>query len=272
MDDRPQPTRCPFCLHEPEIPAAELGRGVSCPRCERPFTARPLRIWHILEQRAAARLSENGARLDQLENLPSTNPRRRDQLYHQPGGEAPPGWPEARFDTQYEPRRDGSTPSQIVPGLVAVLDDLRSQWNVGSIFRTADGAGWGRLHLCGVTPMPPARGLLRVSLGAEAKLRWDYRVAVLETLRRLSDEGFTLVALEQTDDAVELGRFDPPRRTGLVIGNEVAGVSLEALALCRDRVTIPVAGHKASLNVAVAFGVAAFVLRERWLELHGNGE
>jgi tRNA G18 (ribose-2'-O)-methylase SpoU len=205
--------------------------------------------------------------LERLENPTSLNgPRQRRLLYHEP--RAPSS--ERRHDVQYEPSVDHPTPRQApIPQLVVVLDDLRSQWNVGSIFRTVDGAGWGGIHLCGITPMPPSRGLLRVSLGAEEYVPWDYRAQVLETLAGRAGAGFTPVALEQTDDACDLYAFDPPRRMALVVGNEVAGVSREALQTCPARVCIPLFGRKASLNAAVAFGVAALELRRRWLALHG---
>jgi tRNA G18 (ribose-2'-O)-methylase SpoU len=115
--------------------------------------------------------------------------------------------------------------------------------------------------LCGITPIPPAKRVTRVSLGAEDILPWEYHASSLAGVRQLQAEGFTLVALEVTSDAVTLDSFIPPEKCALIIGNEVSGVSKEVLAACGTRVAIPMAGRKASLNAAIAFGIAAQHIR-----------
>ena len=150
----------------------------------------------------------------------------------------------------------GTSPVPRLPFAVLV-DDLRSLWNVGSIFRTADACGVGRLVLCGITAYPPRAEIAKTALGAEAAVPWRYRAEAAEALDELQAEGFVPVALESTDRAVAIDAFAWPRRPALVIGNEVTGISTHVLAACESHLKIPMRGVKDSLNVAVAFGIAA---------------
>lgn len=138
-----------------------------------------------------------------------------------------------------------------------VLDQIRSEHNVGSMFRTADATGWPRVYLTGVTPVP----LAKTALGAHEWVEWSYRPDVIEVLDALGEAGVRRVALEVTEDSVpvhELALTDRP--TVLVVGNEVAGVSPQALRRVDDVVHLPMAGRKSSLNVAVALGAALYLL------------
>jgi 23S rRNA (guanosine2251-2'-O)-methyltransferase len=148
-------------------------------------------------------------------------------------------------------------PSVRLP-LVAVVDNVRSLWNVGSIFRTADGCGVSRLVLTGITGCPPRREITKTALGAEQAVAWRYRADPLDAVRRLADEGFTPVALENSSRAVPVDLMEWPARVCLVVGNEVAGVSPAVLEACERHVRVPMHGVKSSLNVAVAFGVVAY--------------
>ena len=139
-----------------------------------------------------------------------------------------------------------------------LVDNVRSLWNVGSIFRTADGCGVSRLVLTGITGYPPRREISKTALGAEQAVAWRYFADPLEALGRLRDEGFSPVALENSSRAVTVEALDWPARVCLVIGNEVAGVSPVVLDGCEQHVRVPMHGVKSSLNVAVAFGVAAY--------------
>ena len=144
----------------------------------------------------------------------------------------------------------------------AVLEDIRSLWNVGSIFRTSDAAGIGYLHLCGITGCPPRKEIAKTSLGAEEHVPWSYHTTALEILPRLKQSGVKLIALEQTetstlwDDAAARGVFKAP--VCMIVGNEVAGISAETLSQCDHIFHLPMSGVKVSLNVAVAFGIAAY--------------
>lgn len=274
-DPAPVEVSCPhiICAEVFEIAEDRLGRGVRCPNCGKEMTARSVKIWEVLKKRQDAYLAQDHAWQAEQENRPFKmgSARTRDWFYHRPK----PGdkhFDSFRYDLQYEAGTDRPQ-RRIEPirELVVVLDDLRSQWNVGAVFRTIDCAGWGAIHLAGITPMPPARGVMRVSLGAESYVPWDYHARVLDSLMKLCDAGYTPVALEQTDDAEELFDFEPPQRMALIVGNEVAGVSREVLGQTARRLQIPMVGRKASLNAAVAFGIAAFEIRQRWFRRWGEG-
>lgn len=147
----------------------------------------------------------------------------------------------------------------------ALIDNVRSTFNVGSIFRSADGAGLGHLYLCGVTPTPGHRKLAKTALGAEQNVAWSHHRNAVTLARSLYTAGHTLWALETTSAATPI--FDvesPPLPFVLVVGSEVIGVDPDLLALCEHCVSIPMTGLKQSLNVATAFGVAAVILRHRY--------
>jgi 23S rRNA (guanosine2251-2'-O)-methyltransferase len=148
--------------------------------------------------------------------------------------------------------------------LDAFLDNLRSTFNVGAIFRTADGVGFRKIHLCGITPTPDHPKIGKTALGAENTLTWEYHRNSLEAARRLKDEGAVLWALEYIPGSISLYRaIDdiPSVPLVLVVGNERAGVDPGLLALCDRVVWIPMHGQKESLNVAVAFSIAAYAVR-----------
>lgn len=142
--------------------------------------------------------------------------------------------------------------------LVALVDNVRSLWNVGSMFRTADGCGIAELWLCGITAHPPRPEISKTALGAETSVAWSYRADALEALAEIAARGYVPVAVETTSTAKPLEGFDWPRRVCLVVGNEVAGIAPALLAACPLQLAIPMRGSKDSLNVAVAFGVAAY--------------
>lgn len=146
-----------------------------------------------------------------------------------------------------------------------LLDNIRSVWNVGSMFRTADAVGLGGLYLCGMTATPPRPDIEKTALGATRTVPWDYWQDSLAAVRHLREGGLPLVALERTARAVDWEDFDYPFPHCFVVGHEVQGVRPEILELADHVVQIPMAGVKHSLNVAVSFGVLAFTLRRRWL-------
>jgi len=142
--------------------------------------------------------------------------------------------------------------------LVALVDNVRSLWNVGSIFRTADACGMSHLYLAGITGCPPRSEISKTALGAEASVPWSYHADAVQALERLQADGYVPVALETSERSTPLADLRWPTRTCLVIGNEVAGVSPPLLSACPRQARIPMSGVKSSLNVAVAFGIAAF--------------
>lgn len=147
-------------------------------------------------------------------------------------------------------------------GRVSVLmDNIRSAWNVGSIFRSADGFGLAHAYLCGITPTPENDAVRKTSLGAEDSVPWSYHKDALKLVKGLKKEGWRILALEEDQRAKQLNHFSAStQRSVLVIGNEVTGVDPELLDLCDEILYIPMYGDKKSFNVATAFGIAAYEL------------
>ena len=153
-------------------------------------------------------------------------------------------------------------------GFEVLLDNLRSLFNVGSIFRSAEGAGLRHLYLCGITPTPENPKLAKTSLGAESVVGWSHHNNAVDLAQQLLCDGRRLWALDVEEKAQSLFAVEPPDPSVvLVVGNEVSGIDPELYALCERTVCIPMAGMKRSLNVAVAFGIAAFGLRHGRLEI-----
>ena len=150
--------------------------------------------------------------------------------------------------------------------IFALLNNVRSLYNVGSIFRTADGANVAELYLAGITATPPNPRIQKTALGAERTVPWSYTVSPAKTLADLRRAGTEILVLEQAEHSEPLSTAAVRFPCCLVVGNEISGVD-ETLAAHADRaVEIPMYGMKNSLNVAVAFGVAVYTLVNRYLE------
>jgi len=147
--------------------------------------------------------------------------------------------------------------------IVAVLENIRSLGNVGSIFRSSDAVRLGELVLCGFTGHPPREEIDKTALGTTESVPWSYWTRSTEALRWLRESGYQILALEHTTRSRRLEEIELTAPVAFVVGNEVEGVSEEALALCDAAVEIPMDGMKESLNVAVAFGVMAYGLAAR---------
>ncbi len=151
-----------------------------------------------------------------------------------------------------------------------VLNSIRSNYNVGSIFRTSDGAMIEKLYLCGYTPYPPKQDsaggkkeILKTALGATESVKWEYVKDPKEVILNLKNEGVKICALELTDKSIpyhQVKKEDFP--LCVIIGNEITGVSQDLINLCDFSIEIPQYGIKQSLNVAVAYGVMIFELRK----------
>ncbi|MDZ7304706.1 MAG: RNA methyltransferase [candidate division KSB1 bacterium] len=150
---------------------------------------------------------------------------------------------------------------------VAVLDNIRSLHNVGSIFRTADGAGIGKLYLCGMTGTPPRNEIRKAALGAEEIVAWEYFRQTNKVLAKLKKDGYHLLALENAPNAVDYRRAQYQFPLALVVGHEYHGISPDILARCDAIISLPMRGMKISLNVAVAFGIAAYEIANRLEEI-----
>ena len=159
-------------------------------------------------------------------------------------------------------------PSHTLPaskGTVSVLlDNIRSAWNVGSIFRSADGFGFAHAYLCGITPTPENDAVRKTSLGAEDSVPWSYHKDAVKLVKGLKKEGWRILVLEEDRNALRLEDFSvSAHRSVLILGNEVTGVDPELLELCDEILYIPMQGDKKSFNVATAFGIAAYTLRDQ---------
>lgn len=141
---------------------------------------------------------------------------------------------------------------------LALLDNIRSAWNVGSIFRTADGLGVKKLLLCGITPTPDNEAVTKTSLGAENFVDWESAKNAISIALSIKDKGYTLIALEQDKRAIPIREFDEAgtNQSAILVGNEVTGIDPELLDLSDYILQIPMQGDKRSLNVEVAFGIA----------------
>jgi 23S rRNA (guanosine2251-2'-O)-methyltransferase len=163
------------------------------------------------------------------------------------------------------PLRTGSLapPGQPSIQLEALLDNIRSAWNVGSIIRTADGFGLKHVHLCGITPTPEVDAVKKTSLGAEDIVGWTHHKDALKLVQKLKVEGWEVLALEEDDRAISISKYTNSRSlkpTILIAGNEISGVDPDLLDLCDEILFIPMHGQKKSFNVTIAFGIAAYLL------------
>jgi 23S rRNA (guanosine2251-2'-O)-methyltransferase len=151
--------------------------------------------------------------------------------------------------------------------LVVLVDNVRSLYNVGSLFRTSDGVLIEKLILAGFTPHPPRKEIEKTALGSTKSVPWEYSKHPAESILELKEHGYKICCLELTDRSIPLSGIthgDFP--LCLVIGNEIAGVSKEVIELCDMAIEIPMFGTKQSLNVAVAYGIAVFELAKIWRE------
>jgi tRNA G18 (ribose-2'-O)-methylase SpoU len=144
-----------------------------------------------------------------------------------------------------------------------ILHNIRSAYNVGSIFRTADAAGVKKVYLGGYTPTPTDNKVKKTALGAEKTVPWEYYKQTWRLLEKLEKEGVQIVALEQTKKSTDYRKFKPRFPLALVVGNEVSGLNKKILSYTDKIIEIPMYGKKESLNVAVAMGIAVYKFRER---------
>lgn len=144
--------------------------------------------------------------------------------------------------------------SQQKTPLVVVMDNVRSMYNVGSIFRTCDGFAVEKLLLCGITACPPHKEISKTALGATESVDWQHYTTTVEAVQELKTAGYDVYAVEQVDTSISLQDFLPKsgQKLAIVLGNEVFGVDDEVLPLCDGAIEIPQVGTKHSFNVSVA--------------------
>jgi tRNA G18 (ribose-2'-O)-methylase SpoU len=146
--------------------------------------------------------------------------------------------------------------------LVVILDNIRSLYNIGSVFRTSDAFLIGKICLCGITAKPPHRDIHKTALGATETVPWEYYPHTLEAVEELKSMNYMLIAIEQTDKSIHLTDFtpDPGRKYGLIFGHEIRGVDQAIIDRCDMSIDIPQFGTKHSLNISVSAGIVLWYL------------
>jgi tRNA G18 (ribose-2'-O)-methylase SpoU len=147
----------------------------------------------------------------------------------------------------------------------ALLDNIRSAWNVGSILRSADGFGFTHAYLCGITPTPEVNAVRKTALGAEEFVTWSHHKDSVQLVKGLKLEGWKVAALEEDQRAIPISKFTNSQFTDptvLILGSEVTGIDPELLDLADTIFYIPMRGQKRSFNVANAFSIAAYWIAE----------
>ena len=148
--------------------------------------------------------------------------------------------------------------------VVVILPDIRSTFNVGSIFRTSDSLGINEIILCGTTPAPIDRfgrerkDIAKVSLGAEKSVTWKYEENTINVIKKLKKEGYQIIAIEQSLKSIDYKKVRIKKPVVFIVGNEVDGINKNILKLVDIIAEIPMKGEKESLNVSVSFGIALY--------------
>lgn len=149
--------------------------------------------------------------------------------------------------------------------IIVILDDIRSLHNIGSVFRTSDAFLIEKIYLCGITATPPNKEIHKTALGATETVVWEYANDILSVIEKLKAENVHIWSIEQTENAVMLNEFMPDAETkyALIFGNEVKGVSQEAINLSDGVIEIPQLGSKHSLNISVSAGIVIWDLFQK---------
>lgn len=144
--------------------------------------------------------------------------------------------------------------------IIIVLDDIRSLHNIGSVFRTSDAFLIEKIYLCGITATPPNKEIHKTALGATETVAWEYQKNILEVIEKLKSENISVFAIEQVENSVMLNDFEVEKGTkyALIFGNEVKGVSQQAIEKCNGVIEIPQLGTKHSLNISVSTGIVVW--------------
>ncbi len=141
--------------------------------------------------------------------------------------------------------------------VVVVMDNIRSMYNVGSVFRTSDAFLIEKIYLCGITARPPHKEIRKTALGADESVEWEYVEDAVVLSEKLREQGYELIAIEQVDKSIPLQDFEPnaDKKYALILGNEVKGVQQKVIDQCQISLEIPQSGTKHSLNVSVCAGI-----------------
>jgi 23S rRNA (guanosine2251-2'-O)-methyltransferase len=147
---------------------------------------------------------------------------------------------------------------------ILIINDIRSNYNVGAMFRTADGAGVEKIYLAGFTPCPKDRfgrvvgEIHKTALGAEESVAWEYVTSVIDLIADLKKEGYTVVSVEQDPNSIKLHDFKVPNKVAYIMGSETEGVPKDVLLDSDVILELPMLGKKESLNVSVTAGIVLY--------------
>lgn len=145
--------------------------------------------------------------------------------------------------------------------IIVVLDNIRSALNVGSIFRTSDAFAIEKIIICGISATPPNREINKTAIGATESVAWEYFESICDAIKKLKDEDFRIIGVEQTDQSILLPEFKATNeKMAVIFGNEVDGISDEILGMIDTCIEIPQFGTKHSLNVSVCAGIVLWEL------------
>lgn len=148
--------------------------------------------------------------------------------------------------------------------LYLILADLRSAFNVGSIFRTAECFGVSHIYLCGYTPTPQNKKVQKTAMGTEKYVNWSEYSQVSEVIKKLKNDGFTIYALETTTNAKNISKIKFNRKCALIMGNEALGISQNTLKQADEIVQVPLVGWKNSLNVGICAAISCYEVSRQW--------
>jgi 23S rRNA (guanosine2251-2'-O)-methyltransferase len=151
--------------------------------------------------------------------------------------------------------------SEKIP-IIAVLENVRSAYNVGSVFRTADAFLIEAVYICGYTAYPPHKEIKKTALGADETVSWKHFRNINEAIEEIRSLGYTVYAVEQAEDSYKLQAlgYEPDEKIAVIFGNEVTGVEQSTIEQCDGCIEIPQLGMKHSLNISVAAGIVLWEL------------
>ncbi len=146
--------------------------------------------------------------------------------------------------------------------LIIVLDNVRSLYNIGSVFRSADAFLIKKIYLCGITACPPHRDIHKTALGATESVAWEYQKETRQAITKLKADDYRIIAIEQTDKSIALKDFNTnaDQKYAVIFGHEIRGVDQQIIDLCDMSIEIPQFGTKHSLNISVSAGIVLWHL------------
>lgn len=142
--------------------------------------------------------------------------------------------------------------------LIVILDNIRSAFNVGSIFRTSDAVGVKKLILCGMTAIPENPKVKKTALGADLAVPWEFENSAYDAINECKNKGYKIYGVEVAKDAIDFRKVDYAEKSAIVLGHERMGLSEKILQLCDEIIFVPMNGVKESLNVGVCMGIVAY--------------